>query len=110
MALATVAVEREFTSDEAVILRPFDGIGVPAVMTAVALVYSSVVTDSSATNCISSPSRGFRYFDAPPDTATTVLYAGSDQRELSRRFRSARRVSTVDVALGMRGASEDVTI
>jgi hypothetical protein len=48
-----------------------------------------------------SPHRGYWYFGAPPDSATTVLYVGGTADRLSRLFEHVRQVATVDNRLGV---------
>lgn len=43
-----------------------------------------------------SASRGAWYFGAPPDSARTVIFAGSDPTYLHQYFRDVRQVATVD--------------
>ena len=57
-----------------------------------------------------SPKRGFGYFGAPPDTATTVLWVGSTKPELQRWFTSTMPAANFGVRLGMPQVTRDITI
>ncbi|ORB85587.1 glycosyl transferase family 39 [Mycobacterium kansasii] len=59
---------------------------------------------------IFSPMRGFGYFGAPPDTATTVLWIGGDASDLRIWFASVLSMAKVSVRLGMPLVTRDVTI
>ncbi|KAF0847490.1 ArnT family glycosyltransferase [Nocardia caishijiensis] len=59
-----------------------------------------------------SPNRGYGYFGAPPDSATTVLYVGVDGPEtgLRTRFASTTLLSHVDETLGFPGVNRGVAV
>lgn len=59
---------------------------------------------------IYSPSRGFGYFGAPPDSAATALIVGGDEADLRARCASLTPVGRVDTRLGFVGNTRDVTI
>jgi hypothetical protein len=59
---------------------------------------------------IFSPKRGFGYFGAPPDTAGTVLWVGSNASDLQVWFDSVAPVAKFDVRLGMPLVTRDVTV
>ncbi|BCK55416.1 ArnT family glycosyltransferase [Nocardia wallacei] len=66
--------------------------------------------DETGLPAVYSPNRGFGYFGAPPDDATTVLWVGGDEADLRSRFAEVRAVGRADARLGMPGVSRDVTI
>ncbi|WP_235998778.1 ArnT family glycosyltransferase [Qaidamihabitans albus] len=45
---------------------------------------------------VHSGSRGYWYFGAPPDSATSALFVGADQERLLGYFASVRQVATID--------------
>lgn len=58
-----------------------------------------------------SANRGYWYFGAPPDDATTVVYAGGGETELRGVFRDVRRVGVArGTPTGSAGQNEDVPI
>lgn len=59
-----------------------------------------------------SANRGFAYFGAPPESATTVLYVGSSAMEAALRqdFSYVRPVSRLNDLLGFPGITRDVVI
>lgn len=59
-----------------------------------------------------SANRGFAYFGSPPETATTVLYVGSNSAETSLRqtFSEVRPISRLDAPLGFPGITRHVVI
>jgi Dolichyl-phosphate-mannose-protein mannosyltransferase len=59
---------------------------------------------------IFSPKRGFGYFGAPPDTAETVLWVGSNAPDLRVWFTSVAPVAKFGVRLGMPLVTRDITI
>ncbi|MFC9440785.1 glycosyltransferase family 39 protein [Nocardia sp. NPDC057030] len=59
-----------------------------------------------------SPNRGFGYFAAPPDTATTILYVtvGDAEPALRPLFSRLRALTRADDPLGFPGISRGVTV
>ncbi len=57
-----------------------------------------------------SPSRGFGYFAAPPDTADTALIVGGPEIALRGQCAELTAVGRVDTRLGFVGNTRDVTI
>ncbi|AHH18189.1 putative membrane protein [Nocardia nova SH22a] len=57
-----------------------------------------------------SPSRGFGYFGAPPDTARTTLIVGGPEVALRGQCDELTAVGRVDTRLGFAGNTRDVTI
>ncbi|MFC4127712.1 ArnT family glycosyltransferase [Nocardia rhizosphaerae] len=59
-----------------------------------------------------SPNRGYGYFAAPPDHATTVLYVGVDGPDtvLDNGFGDVRRLAVVDEPFGFPGVNRGVGI
>ncbi|ONM50179.1 glycosyltransferase family 39 protein [Nocardia donostiensis] len=57
-----------------------------------------------------SPSRGFGYFGAPPDTASTILYVGGDEEWLRTQFAVVEPAGRVDSRLGFLGVTRDVSV
>jgi hypothetical protein len=76
-------------------------------MQASALDYSRSAVGLPA---IFSPERGFGYFGAPPDTAGTVLWVGSNTSDLRVWFTSVVPVAKFGVRLGIPRVTRDVTI
>ncbi|MEV6280017.1 glycosyltransferase family 39 protein [Nocardia sp. NPDC051832] len=59
-----------------------------------------------------SPNRGFAYFGAPPDTATTILYVGTDHPEtaLGLDFAETAELVRLDDRLGYPGVNRFVSV
>ncbi|WP_218023309.1 glycosyltransferase family 39 protein [Nocardia altamirensis] len=57
-----------------------------------------------------SPNRGFGYFGAPPDSATTVLWVGGKESDVRPLFGSMTPIGRADATLGFPGVTRDVTI
>ncbi|ATL66994.1 glycosyltransferase family 39 protein [Nocardia terpenica] len=57
-----------------------------------------------------SPNRGFGYFGAPPDSATTVVYVGGDPAVLRSQFAEVRPLLDLDERLGFPGITKGITI
>lgn len=57
-----------------------------------------------------SPSRGWGFFGAPPDTATTVVYVGAAEKDVQKLCSTVQAIGRSDPALGIPGLSKDVTI
>ncbi|MBF6348435.1 MULTISPECIES: ArnT family glycosyltransferase [Nocardia] len=57
-----------------------------------------------------SPARGFGYFGAPPDTATTMVCVGGDTGRLRAQFAVLEPLGRVDSRLGVPGDTRDVTL
>ncbi|NUS45337.1 MAG: glycosyl transferase family 39 [Mycobacteriaceae bacterium] len=54
-------------------------------------------------------SRGFGYFGAPPNRATTVILVARDATEMQSLFASVTPIGRADARLGLPGVSRDVT-
>jgi MFS family permease len=65
---------------------------------------------SAGLPAVFSPKRGFGYFGAPPDSATTVVWVGSNEPYLRRWFGSVVPVREFGVRLGMPQVTRDITI
>lgn len=59
---------------------------------------------------VHSPSRGFGYFGAPPDTAGTLVCVGGDEDLLRAQFATLEPIGHVDTRLGFLGNTRDVTL
>lgn len=59
-----------------------------------------------------SPSRGFGFFGAPPDSATTAIFVGLDTAELDlrARFDEVERIVRVDDPMGIPGIDRMVAV
>ncbi|MFI5717191.1 ArnT family glycosyltransferase [Nocardia sp. NPDC051750] len=57
-----------------------------------------------------SPARGFGYFGAPPDTATTMICVGGDTGRLREQFAVLEPLGRVDTRLGFLGNTRDVVV
>lgn len=57
-----------------------------------------------------SPSRGWGYFGAPPDSATTVLYVGQRADTAQKLCTTVEPIGRSDAKLGFPGVTADVTI
>ncbi|MEU1980583.1 glycosyltransferase family 39 protein [Nocardia sp. NPDC019395] len=57
-----------------------------------------------------SPARGFGYFGAPPDTATTMVCVGGDEDRLRSQFAVLEPIGRVDTRLGFLGTTRDLTL
>ncbi|WP_245548982.1 ArnT family glycosyltransferase [Nocardia exalbida] len=57
-----------------------------------------------------SPNRGFGYFGAPPDTATTVLWVGGTEADVLARCGEVSAIGHVDARLGFPGVTRAVTL
>lgn len=57
-----------------------------------------------------SPNRGYHSLVTPPDSATSVLYAGPDPLALQGHFANVRRVGTVDEGLGIANTSQGLPL
>lgn len=57
-----------------------------------------------------SPARGFGYFGAPPDSATTMVCVGGDEDRLRAQFAVLEPIGRVDTRLGFLDNTRDVTL
>lgn len=57
-----------------------------------------------------SPNRGFGYFGAPPDTASTVLWVGGAEPDVRESCAEVTPVGRVDARLGFPGVTRHVTL
>lgn len=59
---------------------------------------------------VHSPSRGFGYFGAPAESATTLVCVGGDEHLLRAQFATLEPIGHVDTRLGFLGNTRDVTL
>ncbi|GGK92628.1 glycosyltransferase family 39 protein [Nocardia jinanensis] len=59
---------------------------------------------------VHSPSRGFGYFGAPADSATTMVCVGGDEDRMRAQFAILEPIGHVDTRLGFLGNTLDVTL
>ncbi|WP_433655479.1 ArnT family glycosyltransferase [Nocardia sp. CA-128927] len=59
---------------------------------------------------IYSPNRGYGYFGTPPDSATTILWVGNNEPDVSPLFAAITPIGHADTPLGFPGSTRDVTI
>ncbi|MGW1738455.1 glycosyltransferase family 39 protein [Nocardia sp. NPDC001965] len=57
-----------------------------------------------------SPARGFGYFGAPADSATTMVCVGGDEDRLRAQFATLEPIGRVDTRLGFLDNTRDVTL